>query len=300
MHRGIAGIRLVLATVFILLFCDGGEAGSASATNSFPGSAEIFQGRVFEDEFTRDVFFLRAVRDRYPSHWAPLLEANINAEEYVHSPVKLLRFIDELGAAMQGVDDLTASTNLVVVVSTEAFYTNNNNYHPELLRAATQALLSIGSSGRKELASSFTESHYCRDSESLEELANVIGHERPSDSQIADALAATAFDYSTTNGGIFARCTTVMVKNLLCLPDGVTLVRTRLKTEAAFHNPPRFQAVVDGIAAARATELVPNLTLLQTNVIARLSTLTNLPGIYKADLEELNAGIHRTITVLKQ
>jgi len=280
--------------------CEAAELKPGFDTNSFPSLAEVFQGRTFENEFERDIYFLRSVRERYPSHWAGLLEANISVEEYVRAPAKLLRFIDELGSAMAGMNDLTASTNLALVTSDETFYANTNAYHPEILRAAAQALIKIGPNGRKALASSFTERHYRLDSESLEELANIIGGERPPGAELAIGLEATAFDFSTTNGGVYPHCTMIAVKNLLRLPDGSSRVRVRLKVDEAFNNPGRFQSIIDGIEAARATELSTNLVDLGTNLTSKLATLTNSPGAYRDDLQELDRRIHKTIKLLER
>jgi hypothetical protein len=280
------------------LHANGNEMNQGAGTNSFPSLPEVFQGRTFENEFDRDVFFLRSIQERYPSHWAALLQANITVEEYVRAPVKLLRFINELGAAMEGRNDLTASTNLALLTSDESVYANTNLYHPEILRAAAQALIGIGPNGRKALATCFTEQHYRVDSETLEEYANIIGKERPQDLELAKGLEAMAFDFSTTNGGIYPRCITASVKNLLCLPEGASRVRTHLRTEEVFDNPGRFQAVIDGIVAAQATEFSTNLAALETNVTMKLAVLTNSPGAYRDDLQELNMRIQKTLGLL--
>jgi len=86
-YRGLGDFRagprsipaLLLAAAIFFLACRASQSGEgvispaldAGTTNSFPALAEIFQGRTFENEFERDVFFLRSVRDRYPQYWNP-------------------------------------------------------------------------------------------------------------------------------------------------------------------------------------------------------------------------------------
>jgi hypothetical protein len=304
MHSRIPYARsaVVLTFVFVtVLFRATGfaeETNQTAPTNSFPTPAEIFQGRGFANDFERDIFFLRAVHSRYPSYWPDLLEANINLNEYVRSPLKMMKFVEELGVAMQGRNDLPASTNLALVTSDSSFFTNANAYHPEILQAAAKALIQIGPEARKALASSFTETHYREDSVSLEDIAKTIGKEKPADSELAKALAATAFNFSTANGGSYPRCTTEMVKNLLCLPEGAASVRAHLNTNEVFDSPGRFQSVLDGIAAARTAELATNLAMLATNIQTKLDTLTNNPGPYRDDLQDLDARVQKTLGAL--
>ena len=249
--RSLFFLIYVLLTTMVFRVCLADEPAQPAATNSFPTLPEVLQGHTFADPFERDVFFLRTIHSRYASHWPELLAANINVEEYVRSPDKMLRFTTELDTAMHERNDPAASASLAVVTSDSRFYTNADAYHPEILRAAAQALISIGPEGRKALASSFTESHYREDAGSLEELAKVIGEQRPSDLELAKALAATAFEFSTTNGGSYPRCTTETVKNLLRLPEGASTVRSHLKSEEMFSNPGRFQAPHRGGGARR-------------------------------------------------
>lgn len=287
---------LILLVAMSSLICSAAEP----AQNSFPSLSEVFQGKTFADQSERDVFFLRAIHDRYASHWPALLAANITAEEYIQSPAKLLRFINELGTAMRDQDDPAAITNLAFVTSNPKFFTNINAYHPEILRAAAQALIALGPNGRKALAASFSESHYREDSESLAELAKTIGEERTPDLGLAAALAATVFDFGTTNGGIYPRFTTEAVKNLLRLPEGAVAVRSHLKPEEIFGNPVRFQAIVDGIAAAHAMELATNLTVVDASVAEKLATLKTSPGDYRDALEDLDDRIRKTVGAFKK
>jgi hypothetical protein len=272
-----------------------GDAPSASETNSLIDVGEVLQGRMFENKLDRDVFFLRAVHDRYPSKWPALLQANITLADYISEPAKMLRFVNELGLAMNEKDDVVASTNLAVVVSDGSYFTNELVYHPEIIRAAVQALIQIGPNGRKALAAAFSESRYREETGSLEKLAAIIGEERPPGTELPEALAATAFTFSTAKGGIYPRYTTEAVKNLLRLPEGAPQVSPHLNTNEVFDNPGRFQAVVDGINAAHATELTTNLSAIGTNVSAKLDTLTNSPGPYRDDLQDLHTRIQKTL-----
>ncbi|MEI4884418.1 hypothetical protein, partial [Klebsiella pneumoniae] len=74
-----------------------------------------------------------------------------------------------------------------------------------------QVLIQMGPNGRKTLAVAFNQDHYRADCGSLEDLAKVISSERPADIELAHALAATAFDFSTAGGGTYPRCTSEMV-----------------------------------------------------------------------------------------
>jgi hypothetical protein len=290
--------HLIYACILLAAMLSQRIQAAEPATNSFPTPAEIFQGRTFADKSERDVFFLKAIHDRYNSQWPALLEANITVQDYLQSPAKLLQFIDELGLAMRDRDDPAAIKNLASVTSDRKFFTNINAYHPEILRAAAQALIQLGPNGRKALAASFSQTHYHEDSESLEVLAKTISETRPPDRDFVTALAAVAFDFNTTNGGIYPRCTAEMVKNLLALPEGMIAVGTHLNTNEIFADPVRFQSVIDGIAAARATELVPNLKTIDSSVAAQLLTLKHYPGDYRDALEDLNDRIKKVPGVL--
>src|SRR5262245_45937011 len=164
------------------------NAAEPGGTNSFPSPNEIFRGRSFTNKFERDVFFLRTIRESYPEHWAPLLAANITVTDYVLAPDKLQRFIDELGAAMAGKDDLAAITNLAAITTTPDFYANTNAPRPDLQRAAASALIKIGPRGAQALASSFSEVHYRMDSASLEVLAEAVGKSGTTDPKLTEAL----------------------------------------------------------------------------------------------------------------
>lgn len=266
-----------------------------SATNSFPSPADVFQGRQFANKLERDVFFLRSIHDHYSDQWPALLEANITVDDYIRSPDKLLRFIDELALAMRDRDDPSACANLARVISDKDFFANTNGYQPQIQQAAAKALIQIGPRGRKALAASFSQDHYRTDCESLEDVAKTLSSERPSDPELAHALAAAAFDFSTAGGGTYPRCTSEMVKDLLALSNGVAAVRPRLTTNDVIHDPARFQAVIDGIAAAHSTELATNLAILHSSVSAKLATLTNSPGDYRTDLQDLQSRIKKTL-----
>lgn len=292
---GHASIPALIVAVMMLSSVCRARPGQAAPTNAFPTVAEVIQGRTFANQFERDVFFLRAIHDRYASYWPALLEANITEQDYIEAPAKLLQFVNELGAAMRDGNDPVAAANLALITSDRRFFTNINAYHPEIVRAAAEALIGIGSNGRKALALSFSESHYRDDPESVEELAKVVGEERPANPDLVVALAATAFDFSTTNGGIYPRCTTEAVKNLLLLRDGAGVVRTHLNAGEMFGNPVRFQAIVDGIASAHAADLAADLTAVDGKIKAKLVTLKNSPGDYRDALEDLEGRIGKTI-----
>jgi hypothetical protein len=266
-----------------------------SATNSFPSPTDVFQGRQFANRLERDVFFLRAIHEHYPDKWPALLEANITVDDYVQSPDKLLRFINELAIAMRDRDDLAACSNLARVISDKDFFANTNAYRPELLQAAAQTLIQIGPNGRKALAAAFNQDHYRADPGSLEDLAKTISREKPADAELSRALAATAFDFTTPGGGTYPRCTAEMVKNLLALPDGIATIKPYLTTNAIIHDPSRFQAVINGITAAHSAELTTNLAVLDSGVGAKLTTLSNSPGDYRNDLQDLHSRIQKTL-----
>jgi hypothetical protein len=275
--------------------CPADEPTAADVTNTFPSVAEVIDGRTFETTTDQNIFFLRAIHDRYASHWPDLLEANITLGDYVLSPEKFQRFVDELGEAMRDRDDPTACSNLARITSDPEFYANTNVSRPEIIRAAARALIKIGPAGQETLAAAFTPDHYGSDPASLEYLADAIGEDRPADPALAGALAATAFDFTATNGSIYPRCTTTAVKNLLCLGGGTDAVRARLKTDEVLSHPGRFQAVVEGIAADRASQLSTNLAAIQIKVREELARLTNSPGAYRDELQELDAGITQTL-----
>jgi hypothetical protein len=275
------------------------ESPKGTSTNSFPDLNEVFQGRTFANKSEREVFFLRRIREQYPVYWPSLLGANIIVIDYELAPDKLLHFVQELGVAVESTDDLCAITNLATIMSDTAFYANTNAYRPEILRAAAEALLKIGPRGAQELAESFSESHYRTDPASLELLADVAGKSGVSDSKLTQALAATAFTFTATNGGSYPRCTTVTTKNLLLLPDGATTVGTHLNANEIFGDPGRFQAVVDGIAGVRAAGLSTNLEQIATLATSKLDTLTNSPGPYRDDLQALLVRVRQAIEQLR-
>jgi hypothetical protein len=275
------------------------EPTNSTVTNSFPDLNEVFQGRTFENKFDREVFFLRRIREHYPAYWPSLLSANIIVADYEQASDKLLHFVQELGVAVESTDDHCAITNLATIISDPAFYANTNAYRPEIQRATAEALLKIGARGAQALADAFNESHYRTDAISLEVLAEVAGKSRVSASKLTQALAATAFTFTATNGGFYPRCTTVTTKNLLLLPDGASKVGTHLNTNEVFADPGRFQAVVDGITAAHAVGLSTNLTQVATQATAKLDALAGAPGPYRDDLQALLARIRQAIQQLK-
>src|SRR6185437_2490957 len=266
-----------------ILFC----RPATAANGSFPTPAEVFQGRTFSSESERDIFYLHAIHDHYAAQWPILLEGNINEGVYIREPAKLLRFIDELGMAMRDQDDAASITNLTRVTSHPRFFTNINDYHPEILEATAQALMALGPHGRKALADSFSINHYRGDPEGLELLAKTIGEARLPDPAFVEALAATAFAFSTTNGGVYPHCTEVMVQNLLLLPAGLGEVRSHFTTNNIFADPVRFQSVIQGIADAGATNFKANLKSLDGDLTTQLLALRNNPGDYRDALEDL-------------
>ena len=82
------------------------------------------------------------------------------------------------------------------------------------------------------------------------------------------------------------------------LPDGASAVRTNLENAKVFGDPGRYQAVMDGIAAAHGADLSTNLTTLDGAVKTKLGTLTNSPGAYRDDLQELESRLRKTIVGL--
>jgi hypothetical protein len=289
---------LILAAFGVPRDCPADEPNPGDATNTFPTVPEVLGGRTFENFTEQDIFFLQAIHDRYRSHWTDLLAANLTLSDYVLSPGKQLRFVNELGEAMRGRNDLAACTNLAQLVCDPAFYANTNVSRPEILRATAQALIKIGPDGRKALASSFTENHYRSDPASLEVLADAIGAERPGDPEFVTVLSATAFKFSTTTGAFYPRCAAAATKNLLCLSDGSAAVRAHLRMEEVLGNPGLFQAVVEGMAGAHASELSTNLISLQVEVRKKLAALPNSPGGYRDDLQELDVCIGRALAGL--
>jgi hypothetical protein len=272
------------------------SAPAAAGKSPFPEVSEVLQGRQFATRFEREVFFLRRMRENYPAHWSPLLGANITVNDYVQAPAKLLRFVQALGAAAAGTDDRAASTNLAAITSDPVFYANTNAYRPEILRAAASALIEIGPGGRRALADSFTEHHYRIDPQSLAEVAEVVGKSGVADSRLAAALVATAFTFTAANGGFYPRCTEQAVRNLLRLPEGAAASAVHLNAKEVLDDPGRFEAVVDGVAAARAVVLATNLVVLDHEVAAKLSSLTNSPGLYRDELSSLQVRIRQTVS----
>src|SRR5262245_14266989 len=98
-ERRVQLMILIVAAVVWALLCPANAAelvrspaqSGVNGKNSFPKPNEIFQGRSFTNKSERDVFFLRTIRQSYPAHWAPLLEANITVTDFVLAPDKLLR-----------------------------------------------------------------------------------------------------------------------------------------------------------------------------------------------------------------
>jgi len=236
----------------------------ATDTNSFPDPIEVLGGRAFATPFDREVYYLKRVREAYPSYWASLLGANILVSDYVVAPDKLQKFIDELGEAAAGTDDPVAATSLAVVTSDATFYANTNAFRAEILRAAARQLIRIGPRGRVSLAQAFVENHYRQSPESLEIFAEVIGQSGVTDPKLSSALAATAFTFTATNGGSFPGCTQNAVAALLRLPGGVGVVREKLEPNTIFDDPGRYQDVVRAIASAKAESLRPDLVRLES------------------------------------
>jgi hypothetical protein len=158
-------------------------------------------------------------------------------------------------------------------------------------------LIQIGPSGRRALADSFNKHHYRIDSDSLAEIAEVVGKSGVSDSRLAAALVATAFTFTATNGGFYPRCNERAVRNLLRLPESAAVSAAHLNAKEVLDNPGRFQAVVEGLAAARAGVLATNLVALELEVAAKLSSLTNSPGLYRDELYNLHIRIRQAVSV---
>jgi hypothetical protein len=293
----VAGLNLWL--VASLQNCPADEPESVPETNKFPSVAEVIGGQTFENDTEQDIYFLRAIHDRYHSHWSDLLEANITLQDFALSPEKLLRFVNELGEAMLDRNDPAACANLALITGDPSFYANTNVNRPEIIQAAARALIKIGLDGRKSLAASITENHYRTDPGSLEDIADVIGEARPEGTEFVGPLTAMAFKFTASNGGSYPHCTTAAVKNLLCLNNGLSAVRQHLKIEEVSNSPGRFQAVMDGIAAAHTSELQANLVVIQKEIQARLTGLAKMPGGYRDDLQELEAKVEQTLANLQ-
>jgi hypothetical protein len=117
--------------------------------------------------------------------------------------------------------------------------------------------------------------------------------------RMTEAMAATAFTFTATNGGSYPGCTREVTKSLLRLPDGTAAVSVRLKADEVFKDPGRYQAVVDGIAEARAVQLSTNLVEMAGAISAKAKQLSNSPGPYLDDLTELQVHVERAIARLK-
>jgi hypothetical protein len=259
--------------------------------------SEVFQGRVFTNEFARDVFFLRQIRERYPAQWPSLLAVNITVGDYVVESEKLRRFVEEAGVAGENTDDPSSCASLAGMVTNTEFYTNISR--PEIQEAAALSLIEIGPTGRLALANAFTQTHYQLDPESLEFLANAIGNSGVSDPDLSRAVAAAAFTLTTTNGGSYPRCTREAVRSLLRLANGPEALRSHLNTNEVFNDPGRFQAVIDGVAEARCDSLANNLESLADAVKIKLPTLAPGPDPYRDDLADLQTRLQKTIQSLR-
>jgi hypothetical protein len=295
----------VLAAVTGLVAAGPGLPASPadSDTDSFPSVSEVLQGQVFSNKFDREVFFLRAIHDRYPAHWPSLLAANLTVVDYVVAPDKLREFIEELGTAMAGGNDLTTATNLVAILSDPAYHAHAGAYRPDVVAGTARALIGLGPKGKEALAAVFNETQYRSAPAILADLAGSIGSTGASDVKLTQALAATAFTFATTNGATYPHCTGAAITNLLRLPAGAGVVAAHLNVKEVFDNPGRFQAIVESITsaydAASAAQLTASLRALQPAMIAKLGVLTNSPGAYRDDLAELDAGIRRALERLR-
>jgi hypothetical protein len=292
-----AALRIALAALVWPASFSAAARAFGDDTNSFPDLSDVFQGRIFTNSVARDVFFLQQIRQRYPAHWPSLLAMNLTVGDYVVSPEKMLQFVEEVAAAGENTDDPIACACLAAVITNAEFYTNIT--HPEIQEAVVVSLIKIGPKGRLALADAFSESHYRTDPESLETLADTIGKSGVADSNITAALAATAFTLTATNGGFYPRCTREAVKNLLCLTNGVALLRSHLNTNEVFKDPGRFQAVMDGIADSRADSLITNLNALADAIKTRFTRLAPGPDPYRDDLSELQTRLQQTVQRLR-
>ncbi|HZR17626.1 MAG TPA: hypothetical protein VFE51_09895 [Verrucomicrobiae bacterium] len=276
------------------------QAALQASTDQFPSAQEVLDGRAFQNPREREIFFLQQIRQKYAQHWPALLTANISAADYEAAPDKLLRFVEELAAVTAGTDDPIAITNLAAIICSPVFYANTNAYRPEILRAAARAMVELGAKGRKALADAFSEEHYRTDPVTLELLAGVIGASGISDTDLNAALAAAAFTLTATNGGSYPNCTTETTRVLAQSPDGIARVAQHLKSTDVFKDPGRFQAVVDGIVAARASGLRLNLFNLSDKVASKLRELDAHRGPYYDDLAELQTRLISALATLGQ
>jgi hypothetical protein len=294
-----ARTALVLACTLAVGFAILVARNAASQdTNGFPDINEVLQGRIFPNEFDRSVFFLQQIRQRYPQFWPSLLAANITMGNYVVTPEKLRRFVEQVGAAGENSDDPVAIASVAGVVTNVEFYTNSAQ--PEVVQAVVGSLIKIGPTGRAALASAFDQAHYRTDPESLETLADAICKSGIVDSNVAAALAAAAFTFTAANGGSYPRCTKETVKDLLCLTNGVAALRPHLNTNEIFTDPGRFQSVMEGIAEAHADSLATNLDAMAIAIKTRLTALPPGPDPYRDDLTELQTRLQRTIEALQK
>jgi hypothetical protein len=293
--RRLFAAALILWAATLSLNCPADETDMADVTNTFPSVAEVIGGKTFDTFTDQDIYFMQAIHDRYREHWTDLLQANLTLNDYVLSPDKLLKFVNELGEAMRDRNDAPACINLAPIIDDPAFYASPTDYRSDINQAVARALIKIGPAGRKVVASAFDESHYNNNSTSLEDLADVVGEAKPTDPEFVRALAATAFELNTTNGAFYPRCTTAAVKNLLLLDGGPAAVQAHLKTGELLGNPGRFQAIVDGIAAVHASELATNMTAVQPEIHAKLMTLLNSRDGYWDDLVGLDTRIRGTL-----
>jgi hypothetical protein len=297
--KAMAQATALFTTVVILTILFGpAKWVRADETNGFPNPAEVFQERVFTNGFERDVFFLSQIRQKYSAYWPSLLAANITPGGYVVAPEKLQRFITEVGASTENSDDAFARANIASVITNADFYTNASQV--QVLRAVVSSLNNMGPKGRLALAGAFEQNHYRTDPESLEALAEVIGKSGISDSNISDALAATAFSLTAANGGSYPRCTKTAVVNLLSLTNGAAVLSPHLNTNEVFRDPGRFQAVVDGIAEAHTQTLVSQLEALSLDVKTKISLQAPGPNPYRDDLEDLEIRLRRAIESLQR
>ena len=313
--RGVRSLaRFIAAAVVVQLTVVGpgstalmaGDAATSSdsQTNSFPDPATILAGKAFTNTFDREVYFLKSVCESYPSQWAPLLKANLLVTDYVVDPGKLQRFVQEVGKATAGTDDLVAATNLAVIVSDAAFYANTNAFRPEILGTTAKTLIEIGPNGRRALAAAFNEGHYRVSPESLEVLAQAVELSGSTDPKLLAVLAATAFSFSASNGGNYPSCTRTAVVALLHLPGGIEAVRHHLNEKEIFDDPVRFQDVVESIISAKASGLQPDLIRLENATKARLELLkasasSASAAPYLEELEKLRARLDRATSILK-
>ena len=292
-------LSVVLGVLWLAtsLLAPGKAAGGE--TNSFPDLNEVFQGRAFTNEFDRDVFFLRQVRERYPAYWPSLLAANVTPGNYVVDPPKLRRFVNELGAAAAGTDDAAAVASLSAVISNPDFYTNASQ--PEVQEAVVSSLGKIGPGGVRALADVFSQTHYRTDPERASKaVADAIGKAGISDANVdRRRWRRRLAPLTASNGGSYPRGTRTAVKNLLGLTNGAAALRPHLNTNEVFLDPGRFQPVVDGIAEARADSLTTNLEELMVGVKVKLARQSPGANPYRDDLADLQKRLAETIERLR-